>query len=122
MCQGIKNKPIEAIQPIVTKVKPSDLDFDINELQSTLNEQVQNEIQTQINSHPKLHLKSDDENVLKQKQQIMDEFEVLKQFYLDFAFKIVLYDPLDRQIPKGEDDDEDEEGQAIKCEEFLNII
>lgn len=44
---------------------------------------------------------SDDDSDL---EKLDEEFNSMGEFYQDFADKIIIYDPLDRNLPNDEDD------------------
>lgn len=140
ICSERLDVMIESIQPILTKVDPTDQDVDIELICHSFAEQLSQEVQALraadgILQQQEMEPDEDDgEEKNGDTQKQIEKFNELEQFYKSFAYKLRIYDPLERRIPEldpdaeepdeAEDDSDAEENvnQAVSREELLNII
>ena len=92
---------IKSLQPVLTKVeKKSFNQIRIDKTRLDLHSQLKTELETQM---------VENEELAQDKEAILEH----EEFYRTFANKLVIFDPLDRPIPK------EEENQALKQSELI---
>lgn len=95
---------IKSLQPVLTKVDKRYFNqIKIDKTRYDLHSQLQTELDVQIKENEQL---AQDKEAIQQHQE----------FYNIFANKLVIFDPLDRPIPK------EEENQALKQSELLTAL
>lgn len=103
MCHNHYDSLRSAIIPILTKVKVTDQDFDLDLIRDNLAQQMQLEIDSQI-SKAKGYIKMMAEEGLEQTEnadqnEMLEEIKGHGDFLNELAYSIVAYDPLERSIP-----------------------
>lgn len=101
---------IDSIQPILTKVKVTDKEFDLTECQFTMSEQIKAEAEkSMVRLHQQIE-RNQNEVANQQSVAMINEYEKQVDFFENLSNKLVVYDPLERRI---ENEDEPEENQAV---------
>lgn len=100
------DETIHSVQPLLTKVNLKDDTIDIDEMKSNLGQGLQKDLQKQ-----KVQCNPDDS--ISQ----ADAFESLNRFNNELAFKLEIFDPMDRAY-----EDKTEEEQPIKRDELLEVL
>ena len=109
ICSSSLHNVVDAMQPVITKCKPNQ-EYDIEVLRTTLDEQLQSEIQCQkVNVDGNTSDQDEDE--------FQEHYSTLSTAFSDFASKLEIYDPLAREIKN-----EDGEDQALSREEMVEEI
>lgn len=109
MCSTGLTNMLDCIQPVLTKCSHTDESLDLEKVKAELVKQFMEELKS-----------SADEISSAQQASLADEtpelaINDLKQFYIDFANKLEVFDPLDRPISK-------DKNQSIKRDDLMTAI
>lgn len=106
VCHGCElNEAIKSIQPVITKVRQNDEDFDLDYIKSDMFEQFRNDLKQFEAKHNKI-LNADcsaDPDMQMQQNKLKEQYKYMENFYRNFIAKLVVFDPLDRKIPEDFD-------------------
>lgn len=125
MCQNSFDSLSQSIIPILTKVKVTDIEFDLDLMRDNLANQLKQAMENQVtkaigNFQQVAEDGLQDPNLEHEHNEILEEIQRQNDFLQTLAYQLVVYDPLERSIPINCEKPED--NQAIGRNEILQKI
>ena len=114
---------MDAIQPVITRVKVDNMDFDLEQVKVNLEQQFEQVHRNQMTSQERVNAEqfADEDEDLDQIAMNNDDKvaedklnQELVEFYKKFAEKIIAFDPMNRPIPDEEMDDMTKRDELVK--------